>query len=59
MTAHRWERIESMLSNSQRVRDDLADAVGKLDSYIDLLRTELARRDTRSMKGVIGDEPRG
>jgi hypothetical protein len=40
--ASRWETIESMLQSSQRTRDALAGAVTKLDSYIDLLRQELA-----------------
>jgi len=31
-----------MLQSSQRTRDALAGAVTKLDSYIDLLRQELA-----------------
>lgn len=34
-----------MLSNSQRVRDELAGAVNRLDSYIELLRAELAKQD--------------
>lgn len=43
----RWEQAESMLNSSQRVRDELAAAVGRLDSYIELLKLELAKRDTK------------
>jgi len=46
-----------MLAQSQRVRDELADAVQRLDSYIDLLRVELAQRDA-GPAAPPADEPR-
>jgi hypothetical protein len=50
--SNRAEIVEEMLDSSQRVRDQLMAAVGRLDSYIELLRTDLDHRDTTSTEAT-------
>lgn len=44
-----------MLTSSQHVRDELIEAVNRLDSYIDLLKIELTKRDNQRSERA-GDE---
>lgn len=46
-----------MLANSERVRNELAAAVDKLDTYIDLLKAELAQRDGRPLDEGSAHDP--
>lgn len=41
MTTRR-ETAERMLTSSERVREELLAAVGRLDSYIEMLRTDIS-----------------
>jgi hypothetical protein len=46
-----------MLASSQKLRDNLAASVGKLDSYIDLLRAELGKREAETHGRETADDP--
>lgn len=55
--APRWDTAETLLTSSQHVRDELMAAVGRLDNYIDLLKVELAQRESELDGSAAPGEP--
>lgn len=56
MTTRR-ETAERMLTSSERVREELLAAVGRLDTYIELLRTDITvpRDEVATLKAAEND----
>lgn len=53
----RHETAQRMLTSSERVREELLAAVGRLDTYIEMLRDDISSREDGGTPRILDEPP--